>query len=214
MPEVVMDRASRTGRELAALLAGGPPGTINWTGAPLSEGEPPILNARSRTNKLAQLAWLEIKGVSVPPWDFSPGPGRWLPRTLFHQQGRDFTSPPREPDFWVKHLDLTSEWRLHFCRTRKGNLKLLRSGVKVPKPGAHPWVRSHRLGWKISYTGGAPEELVNSARLAMQALELDFGAVDIALAPDTHYVLEVNTCPGLDSGTLRRYAEAILERLD
>jgi D-alanine-D-alanine ligase-like ATP-grasp enzyme len=68
------------------------------------------------------------------------------------------------------------------------------------------------LGWKISYTGGAPQIVVSEARKAMQALELDFGAVDVLYSPEGGvWVLEVNTCPGLDSGTLQRYVDAFVE---
>ena len=48
---------------------------------------------------------------------------------------------------------------------------------------------------------------------AIKALGLDFGAVDIIYneAEDQHYVLEVNTAPGLEGTTLQKYTEAILE---
>jgi hypothetical protein len=92
---------------------------------------------------------------------------------------------------------------------------LLRSGLKIPrKKPYHPWVRSHRLGWKISYTGGAPLQVVEEGREAMAALELDFGAVDILHQPPNGgvWVLEVNTCPGLENGTLSKYLQAFWAR--
>lgn len=221
MLEVRLDRNIGTGRKLRnALLPLEGEGIVNWTGRPLDDATGPVLNAHSKTDKLSQLLLLRDSGVRVPPFfilgeatppDWGPS---WLPRTRLHQQGRDFTSPII-PDFWVKKLPLEDEWRLHFFRTKKGNLRLLRSGIKLPKTlKAHPWVKAHRLGWKIAYTGGAPFLLVEQAREAMQALDLDFGAVDIALTPRLEAViLEVNTCPGLDTGTLGLYVSAIKDRL-
>lgn len=230
MINVLCDRRSGTARALQALLRADPlteqlSGVVNWTGARIPPDEFPevdVLNRESRTNKLAQIAWLELRGISVPPWDFQGHDADWYPRTVNHQQGRDFTGPipAGEIGYYVKRLPLREEWRLHFFRTKKGNLRLLRSGVKIPRVArAHPWVRSHRLGWKISYTGGAPEDAVRASREAVAALELDFAAVDVGLTGEgvdgmmECYVLEANTCPGLDTGTLKLYADAIKERL-
>jgi hypothetical protein len=81
------------------------------------------------------------------------------------------------------------------------------------RPDAHAWVRSHRLGWKLSYIGGANDTQKQIAKDAMRALHLDFGAIDLAVCNDgREIVLEVNTCPGLEGGTLTMYAENIIER--
>jgi hypothetical protein len=224
MIEVLCDRPSRTARKLAAALEAAPgTGYINWTGARISPAEFPlewpVLNRESRTDKLAQLARLELCGVAVPPWDLNGKDESWYPRTLNHQQGRDFTAPIPAGGiaYYVKRLPLREEWRLHFFRTPKGNMKLLRSGLKVPRVrNPHPWVRSHRLGWKISYTGGCPANLVDESRKAVQALGLDFAAVDVGRGeayPFPAVVLEVNTCPGLDTGTLALYVDAAKARL-
>jgi hypothetical protein len=217
--QVLCDRRSATARLLSEALNPDLEGTINWTGGRVDiEGlEQPVLNAESRTDKLAQLVRLEHQGVSVPEWDLSGHGEDWYPRTRNHQQGRDFTGSiaPGEIAFYTRRLPLSAEWRLHFFRTKKGNIRLLRSGQKVPRVlSPHPWVRSHRLGWKISYTGGAPEDAVRQGRAAIEALNLDFGAVDLGLSEYAAVVLEVNTCPGLEAGTLERYVDAIEERLE
>jgi hypothetical protein len=217
MSTLVMTNPSRTGEALeAALEPYELPFKINWTGAVAEHPEFEVLNEKSRTNKMAQLIQLELKGVSVVPWTcFSHyrGGGRWLGRSNNHQQGRDFTGELDQPDFWTKYIPADDEWRLHFFRTAKGNMRLLRSGIKLPKQrNFHPWVRSHRLGWKISYVGGAPQSVVSEARKAMLALDLDFGAVDVLFQDGKVWVLEVNTCPGLDSGTLGMYVDCFIER--
>jgi hypothetical protein len=216
MNHLLMTNPSKTGEALDALLQDAAlPFLINWTGAIAEHPDFEVLNEKSRTNKLAQLIRLDHQGVKVVPYSLVPMAG-WLPRTRDHQQGRDFTDLRwLEGDFWTYRIPADDEWRLHFFKTAKGNMRLLRSGIKLPRvKGFHPWVRSHRLGWKISYTGGAPKAAVEEARKAMQALDLDFGAVDVLVQPSTGevWVLEVNTCPGLDSGTLSIYANSFLER--
>jgi hypothetical protein len=221
---VVQKSNGGTGAKLADALASVDDklvGVVNWTGGVLASPDTPpvlMLNSRARTDKLFQLRKLKEAGLPVPPFLARGEEGAldpsWVPRTKFHQQGFDFTRPIR-PDFWVKRLSLDDEWRLHIFKTKRGNFKLLRSGLKLPKgPRFHPWVKSHRLGWKISYIGGAPQDLVSLGRKALEVLALDFGAVDIARSVGGKpYLLEVNTCPGLEAGTLSRYAEAIQERL-
>lgn len=226
--KVICERRSQTARGLqAALDVASPEGhlelLVNWTGAPYVAEPLPVLNSRSRTNKLAQLVRLDHQKVPVPLFSLQApsaeerATGRWFGRSAFHQQGRDFTRPPVRPDFWVKREQCDDEWRLHFFRTKKGNLRLLRSGIRLPKEGVrrfHPWVKSHRLGWRISYIGGAPTAVVDAARAAMEALQLDFGAVDTGVRGDgSPVVFEVNTCPGLEAGTLDRYVGAILYHL-
>lgn len=218
MIEVEMDHASRTGAALKRALEDGGDlkGIVNWTGAPMRGAENfllPILNAESRTNKLEQLRQLAAAGVKVPQFDLHAIGPDWLGRTVNHQQGRDFTRAPFHPDYFVQRLYYDDEWRVHVVKTPKGNYRVLRSGLKIPnRRGFHPWVRSHRLGWKISYCGGAPEATKEEARKAVAALQLDFAAVDIANTTPAPTVLEVNTCPGLDTGTLAYYVAALKER--
>jgi len=211
--QVLMNQYSKTGTELDEELGPDYPFLVNWTGAIAEHPDFHVLNEKSRTDKLAQLIRLDMKGVSIPEYSLTKTPICKLSRSRFHQQGRDFTRE-EESDFWTEYIPADDEWRLHFFRTAAGNMRLLRSGIKIPrKKPYHPWVRSHRLGWKISYIGGAPPQVIEEGREAMAALELDFGAVDILhQAARGVWVLEVNTCPGLESGTLSKYLQAFWER--
>ena len=73
-------------------------------------------------------------------------------------------------------------------------------------------IRNHSNGWVYARAEIAPtEELLSSARRAVQLLGLDFGAVDIGhrLIDNQFFVFEVNTAPGLEGTTLDKYAKAI-----
>jgi hypothetical protein len=73
-------------------------------------------------------------------------------------------------------------------------------------------IRNHSNGWVYARAEIAPtEELLSSARRAVQLLGLDFGAVDIGhrLIDNKFFVFEVNTAPGIEGTTLDKYAKAI-----
>ena len=46
---------------------------------------------------------------------------------------------------------------------------------------------------------------------AIEDLQLDFGAVDVVVSgySDNSFVLEVNTAPGIEGTTVKKYVEAI-----
>ena len=71
---------------------------------------------------------------------------------------------------------------------------------------------------KKEYTTGKPQHNVKyvreAAKQALEALGLDFGAVDIITKGDNNeevYVLEVNAAPGLGGSMPRLYAEKFLQ---
>lgn len=218
MIQVVMNKPSAAGKSLQKLIGKietKNPFKVNWTGAPL----PDTLNAAAFTNKFRQALVLSRAGVPTVKVSIFKKGADWLPRRANHQQGYDFTNRRflrgRIPaDFFVKKEDLIDEYRVHVFRTKQDNMRILRIARRVPnRPDYHPWVRSHRLGWKLSYVGGLCEEGKEISRNALRALSLDFGAVDIGLrAESSPIVLEVNTCPGIEGNTLELYAENIIER--
>jgi len=139
--------------------------------------------------------------------------GEWVGRNNNHVGGNDLLNPPRLPDFYVKKEVLKGEVRIHSFLG-----KSIRAGVKAPREGVeqHPWVRSFDGGWRIVYDNfkskGAQREL---AAKAVEALGLQFGAVDIGIKEDgSLIVLEVNRAPGLEGGTVTAYAGAIQQHLE
>lgn len=221
---VLFRRDSETGQALKENLENAPVNQniiVNWTGNTLLLDPPEVvLNAYSRSDKLSQAIRLATAGVPTITVSLRKEGDEWLARRASHQQGFDFTNKRLQrgvvkPDYFVKKEDIVDEWRVHVFRTKKDNMRVLRCARKLPStPDHHPWVRSHRLGWKLSYVGGCPESGRTISREALRALQLDFGAADIGFRRDgSPLVLEINTCPGLEGGTLAMYVENILERV-
>lgn len=72
-------------------------------------------------------------------------------------------------------------------------------------------IRNHHTGWIYATSDINPNEAcINSAIAAVNALGLDFGAVDIITRHDHAWVLEVNTAPGLTGTTLETYAQNLI----
>lgn len=223
--EILCQRPSQTKNDLSEALKDVQVNkhiVVNWTGSPVSQldhfADVP-LNFEARSDKLSQALRLATAGVPTITVSLVREGPDWYPRRSSHQQGFDFTNRRLRrgaipADFYVKKEELVDEYRIHVFRTAKDNMRVLRIAHKVPtRPDHHLWVRSHRLGWKLSYVGGAPEVGKQAARDAVRALHLDFGAVDLGMRGDaTPVILEVNTCPGLEGGTLEMYAKSIIER--
>lgn len=75
-------------------------------------------------------------------------------------------------------------------------------------------VRNHANGWIYAREDiEAPADLEQNAVLAVNALGLDFGAVDIVYNEKQNkcFVLEVNTAPGIEGTTVQKYADAFME---
>jgi hypothetical protein len=118
------------------------------------------------------------------------------------------------PSYWVKREKILKEFRIHIWNKGEECVSI-KAGRKIPKLGVmpHPWVRSLEGGWRIIYDGLEVRPRHRKlAKQAIQALALNFGAVDIGEMEDgSLIVFEVNRAPGLGSGTALVYAQRIKE---
>ncbi len=191
---------------------------VNWGEALQSEVR--SLNSACGRNKVTELARLQEAGVAVPLFTRSRplDENGWLARAASHHEGNDLQRPPAVPAMWTRYENLTHEFRVHVFK-RGDEFVSIRLGAKFPRPGvyAHPWIRSWSAGWHILYNRDAQvlseqtRGIRQAAKSAIQALGLEFGAVDIGVkARDgSPLVLEVNSAPGLEGRTLEVYAEEI-----
>lgn len=114
---------------------------------------------------------------------------------------------------YVKYRRKDKEYRIHVF---KGTIIDMQEKRKRTTDGDadafNSYIRNHSNGW-VFCRGDVdpPDDVLNEAAKAIEALKLDFGAVDVIYNSKTGktYVLEVNTAPGLTGTTLDNYIKAL-----
>lgn len=161
-------------------------------------------------DKYAELERLADAGIPVPAHSRLPHPG-WLARTARHREARDLLREITKGDYYVEYVPTLREHRVHVVEG-----KVICVQGKIPRrPTPHPRYRSWRSGWKLvatpATTATLPPKARTCAKAAVAALHYHFGAVDVGTQADgSPIVFEVNSQPGLEGGTIRRYARAFI----
>ena len=114
---------------------------------------------------------------------------------------------------YVKYIKKNNEYRIHVFDGEVIDVQHKRKRREVPNEEVDYRVRNHGNGWIFARDDIDPPhpEVITVALQAVEALGLDFGAVDV-IYNDHHeqaYVLEVNCAPGLEGQTLDNYAQAL-----
>ena len=209
----------KTGRLLVellgakGLLTGPVQGVVNYGHAGV--GNLPTLNKRAGVvNKLEELLKLREANVPVVPVVEHLALTRRHPtvvlgRSLHHTKGKDIVIYPAmtrlaQHDFFTQLIPKAKEFRVWaYRRTPIGVYeKVLDYPAKYGRRGRSKeiWNRRNGFSFKFVHPDTAPAELKQLGARAVDALGLDFGAVDIILGKDgKYYVLEVNTAPGVES---------------
>jgi hypothetical protein len=183
---------------------------VNWGGCVSPHAAGVWLNKTLVGNKYIEQVKLAKAGIPGIPVSMAPQSG-WLARKFTHKGGNDLVAGLVSGDYYVPKLPVVDEYRIHSFNGR--SIRLIH---KEPGPHAHPWIRSHELGWVFSQIGEwkttLPKGVRYLAHAAVKALELDFGAVDIGVLDGGGLVVfEVNTAPGLTGSTPVAYATALME---
>lgn len=173
------------------------------------------LNPKIIGNKLRELEKLRAANVSVP--NFSKDKvENWLVRTLNHKAGSDLIQDLVQGDYYTQKIEnIKHEFRVHVFKN-----KSIRTGIKRPKEGAHPWIKSLERSWYLDYGTFCQDNIKGNvrreAKKAVKALGYDFGAVDIGLLKNGRVVVfEVNSAPGLAiDNTSLAYARHIKQFLE
>lgn len=197
-----------------------------------------VLNPRGKirenTDKRNSLEVLDDAGVPVPeyvdrasnvghPVDDTPVSYPALGRSQQHSQGSDinFILQDRDleltdNDFFVQYYPTQMEYRVQVFDGEIVKVHEKRLESDAAREGNYtPYIRNHQKNWVfVNERGDTPDEVREYAIDAVDALDLDFGAVDV-IHTEEHgvKVLEVNTAPTLDENNLRRYGETIQDRL-
>jgi hypothetical protein len=75
-------------------------------------------------------------------------------------------------------------------------------------------VRSNHRGWKFAAVKQTDIKLLETAKAALAAIGLEFGAVDCCIDADKKpWIIEINSGPGLDGSTLKTYVAAFEDAL-
>jgi glutathione synthase/RimK-type ligase-like ATP-grasp enzyme len=203
---------------------------INWgcTQLPVPVGDVEIMNhTRSvsmASNKLETLQQLELYNVPRPTFTTERGLAvEWIRRgrvvmartQLTASGGRGLVVCRTEDEvpaapLYTRFFPGRREFRIHVVGGEVVHVqqKRRRSG-REEDPDHH--VRTHSNGYVFCQSDvDLPPSAEAAAIAAADALDLDFGAVDLRATDEGRVVvLEANTAPGLEGTTIRRYAEAL-----
>lgn len=209
-----------TGRLLASMLQEkglfGPEvkGVVNYGYVRMGARGLPALNSKAGClNKLQELQLLAKNGVSTIP--HSVEPSKLSPplfgRRIHHTRGNDIVvvqcgrpNPlKRVSDFYTTIVPKAKEFRVWAFRgVPIGTYeKVLTYKWKLGGKGRSLDVWNWKNGYAYTFVHpkDAPKELKKLGTMAVDALGLDFGAVDIIQGKDgKFYVLEINSAPGTE----------------
>lgn len=175
-------------------------------------------------NKLTCLQALSEAGVRVPPFTTDIAIARqWtdegkevVERRLLRGSGgegitiRNSASAISRAPLYTQYTKKKYEYRVHVINGQVADIQ--RKARRVDATVCNWKIRNLESGFIFMRKGvTVPKDVVDQALLAMQAIDLDFGAVDVIY--NAHeaqaYVLEINTACGLEGTTLEMYADGL-----
>lgn len=207
---------------------------INWGNPTDVNAQPgvtifnPPAAVRKAIDKVTALQTLLAAGVRVPEFSVTPPAERgkgciWLARLVTNGSGGAGIRVVREEDafpaapLYVKYIRKTEECRVHVAFGKAILVQYKLRKAEGEQTADQKLIRNHDNGWVFAprHTD-APENYLATAVAAVEALGLDFGAVDMVVSKKDGepYVLEVNTAPGLEGeSTIAAWTKAFKEEL-
>jgi hypothetical protein len=121
---------------------------------------------------------------------------------------------PQAP-LYVEYKKKRYEYRVHVFKGEVIDTQQKKKRNADDRPATfNTFIRNHDNGW-VYCRDDIDSDIFRDALaiLAVEALGLDFGAVDIIYNEheNQNYVLEVNTAPGLEGSTLEKYVEVLTQ---
>ena len=181
------------------------------------------------SNKLNTFKALTQAGLSTVPWtEEREIANEWLTEgktvvaraTLVGHSGAGITIHTTPTDLptvslYTKYVKKTYECRIHIFKGRMIDAQIKRKIRDVEEN--NPLIRNIHTGWVYCRDNYIPDPTsIQLAIDAVQAVGLDFGAVDLIYNQhyNQFYILEVNTAPGLEGTTLINYVNALIGDLN
>ena len=185
-------------------------------------------------NKLTAFRAFEAAGLSTVPWTDSRdtalqwmGEGKLVVgrRTLtghsgqgielYHQDDVQGDAQMENPcPLYTKYVKKTYECRIHIYKGRMIDAQIKRKVRDAEEND--PLIRNIHTGWVYCREDFVANQVaIDLAIAAVEACNLDFGAVDLIYNKhyNQFYILEVNTAPGLTGTTLTNYINTFIEDL-
>lgn len=202
---------------------------VNWGSSQLDVNRYPttILNKPEAiavaSNKLKSFQTLHEFGVPIPKFYTSKehavnlfdGRTKVVCRTVLSGHSGAGIVIANNPDelvdapLYTEYLQKKQEFRVHVFRDQAFFVQRKARNRAIPDDQVNWQVRNHQNGFIYAHKDiEYPDDIRGTALNAVQALGLDFGAVDILLGSKNRiWVLEVNTACGLEGTTLEKYKE-------
>lgn len=180
-------------------------------------------------NKLETFKTLQDSGTTPEFTESREEANRWLgggvtvvARTILNGHsgaGIVIVDPDKDKEapvakLYTRYVPKSEEYRVHVFQGKVIHSQRKARNKDVPDDKVNWQVRNHSNGFIFAHVGVVvPPEGVKAAVEAVNALGLDFGAVDLIFnrMKNKYYVLEVNTACGLEGTTLERYVRAFKE---
>lgn len=197
---------------------------INWGSSEVPSYAPAAVLNRDTTlasNKLRAFNRLREARVSIPDFytDRQSIPQDAYPvfcRTVLSGHSGNGIVVSERPDdlvnaqLYVKYIKKREEYRIHVLR---GQVVLCQRKARRTEADAVDYrIRNLANGFVfvLVNNGMVPDDAIVQSIMTVEALGLDFGAVDVIWneRQNTSYVLEVNCAPGLEERTAQAYAQA------
>lgn len=113
---------------------------------------------------------------------------------------------------YVRYTPKKDEYRVHVHGGAVIDVqkKMRRRGEFTGDPDTRNMVRNYDNGWVFGRCDiNPPQDVIDQSVMAVAALKLDFGAVDVGWTENIQLatVYEVNTAPGLSGTTIQKYVD-------
>lgn len=195
---------------------------VHLHGTNIINGPDAVIRA---SDKLMSFQMFEAHGVPIPEFTTSRETAReWAQhglvvcRTLTRaNSGRGIVIAERpeyvvQAPLYTKYFKRKDEYRAHVINNQVVDIQRKMRKLEVPDEEVNWRVRNHSSGFVFGRGGVvAPDCVVDAGLRAVNAVGLDFGAVDIGYNEHLNQavVFEVNTAPGLEGTTLDKYVQAL-----
>lgn len=172
------------------------------------------LSVQIAKNKLSTFQKLQEHGIRTVEFTTNPQEAmEWediVERHLLEScggKGIRFSKPDTisRAKLYTRLLNPTEEYRVHVF-----DGEIIDYSKKVKRGDGSDLIKSHDNGWYFIREVRPRDGLIEMAKNVINAIGLDFGAVDIIRHDGKRYVLEVNTAVGLSEIGVKAYGDAII----